>query len=116
MPATSGDETLVPPYTAHPLAPVVWYTATPVFGSPTAATSASVRFEQPVSFCQLGLAMYPLQPLPPLDHAVSVHPRALLLLLRLVPPTARTYCEVAGNSAPYAWSPELAVTRTPGWL
>ena len=56
MLATSGEATLVPPYTAQPFAPVVWYTATPVFGSPTAETSASVRIEQPVSFCQLGLA------------------------------------------------------------
>ena len=91
MLATRGDATLVPPYTAHPFAPVVWYTATPVFGSPTAATSASVRSEQPVSVCQLGLAMYALQPLPPLFHADSVQPRVLLALLSVVPPTASTY-------------------------
>jgi hypothetical protein len=33
-----------------------------------------------------------------------------------VPPTAVTYREVAGYSAPVASSPELTVIATPGWL
>ena len=37
-------------------------------------------------------------PSPPalLPHTVSVQPRALPLRVRLVPPTAVTYCEAAG--------------------
>ncbi len=54
MPATSGEATLVPPYTAHlPLC----MTATPVFGSATAETSASMRLPQTVCVCQLGFGM-----------------------------------------------------------
>ena len=52
--ATSGEATLVPPYTCH--APD-WYTATPVLGSATAETSASRRLPHTVCVCQLGLAM-----------------------------------------------------------
>jgi hypothetical protein len=33
-----------------------------------------------------------------------------------VPPTAVTYCEAAGYSAPYPLSPEETVIATPGWL
>jgi hypothetical protein len=111
MPATSGDETLVPPYTCH--APA-WNTATPVFGSATAETSASMRLLQTVCVCQLGFGMNALHPLPPLLQAFSAQPRVDVDLASEVPPTARTYCDVAGNSAPKAWSPELAVTRMPG--
>ena len=71
-----------------------------MFGSATAEMSASVRFAQPVSVCHEGLAMYALQPLPPLVQADSVQPRAFDALLSAVPPMARTYCDVAGNSAP----------------
>ena len=75
-----------------------------------------MRLPQTVCVCQVGLAMYALHPLPPSAHAVSAQPRDEDDLASDVPPMARTYCEVAGNSAPYAWSPALAVTRMPGWL
>jgi hypothetical protein len=88
-----------------------------VSGSATADTSASTRIEQAVSVCHEGLATYALHPLPPLDQALSVHPRLEPEDLESdVPPTARTYCEVAGKLAPYPSSPALAVMRTPGWL
>jgi hypothetical protein len=61
-----------------------------------------MRLPHTVCVCQLGLAMYALHPLPPSLHAVSAQPRAEVDLASEVPPTARTYWEVAGNSAPYA--------------
>src|SRR5215469_11179126 len=119
-----GDAALVPPNTFQPPA---WesYVATPVAGSATAETSATVRLEQPVSSCQDGLGSYAEQPEPapamPLGvtvphHTDSVQPRELLALVRVVPPTAVTYCEAAGYSTPYPASPELTVMATPGWL
>src|SRR5262249_42871914 len=43
---TIGAATLVPPTTSHPDSPNVSYTHTPVLGSATAETSATVRFRQ----------------------------------------------------------------------
>jgi hypothetical protein len=40
------------------------------------------------------------QPLPAPDHAVSVQPREFDAAFRLVPPTAVTYCEAAGQLTP----------------
>ncbi len=94
-----GEATLVPPNTIHPDCPkyaVLSYTATPVFGSATAATSATVRREQPLSVCHDGLDSYELQPDPAPLHTVSDQPRALLARESDVPPTAVTYCDDAG--------------------
>jgi hypothetical protein len=76
-----------------------------------------MRLPHWVSFCQLGFANTPLHPLPALDHADSAQPRVEPDLTRDVPPTARTNGDVAGNWAPAEnpLSPELAVTRMPGW-
>src|SRR5271163_1898142 len=104
-----GAAALVPPKTYHPLR----YTATPVFGSATAETSPTVRCLQPRSFCHDGFRNLVLQPLPLPLHAVSLQPRALVAETRLVPPTAITLGEAAGNSTPYPESPLLAVTATP---
>ena len=71
-----------------------------MFGSDTDDTSASMRFVHFASVCQLGFAMYALQPLPPLFQAVSAHPRDELLFERDVPPTASTVGDVAGKLAP----------------
>src|SRR5882724_636654 len=114
-----GDETLVPPNTSQPDRPpdaVLSNTATPVFGSATALTSAIVRRAQPLSVCQDCFATKAEQPLPAPLHAVSVQPRVLLALVRLVPPTAVTNRDAAGNCGPKPLSPELAVIATPGWL
>src|SRR5437764_11425878 len=99
-----GEATLVPPTTFHP--PQIrseLKMATPVFGSATAETSATLRIEQPASFCQLGLGSQIEQPLPGPSagsvappHAVSLQPRALFALTSDVPPTAVTYGEAAG--------------------
>jgi hypothetical protein len=95
----------------------------PVFGSATAATSASARWLQPVVILVWngGLAMYAQQPEPVpsvvlVFHTVSVHPRVLLALTSEVPPTAVTFALVAGNCepAPYSSSPALTVIATPG--
>src|SRR5262245_47202317 len=111
-----GAEALVPPYTAQPVPPKVWYTATPVGGSATADTSASARRVQPVvTVCQVGLVSKAEQPEPAPFHTVSVQPRALAAVTRWVPPTAVTNREVAGYSAPVPLSPELTVMATPGW-
>src|SRR5689334_8629462 len=112
--AMIGDDALVPPTTAQS----PWtYTATPVFGSATAATSADVRIGQCASCCHAGFATYAEQPEPAPFQAVSVHLRALVALVRLVPPTAMTFASDAGQLA--CWkpaSPLEAVTATPGCL
>ena len=80
-----GDEALVPPTVNH------WpanRTATPVFGSATAETSATVRLLQPVSVCQDGFGSYALQPLPAPLQALSVQPRVPPPRVSEVPPTA----------------------------
>src|SRR6266545_7680403 len=111
-----GADTLVPPNTCHPGAWKVSYTATPVRGSPTAETSATVRRAQPGSAWNTGLASNAEQPLPAPLHAVSVHPRPPPERTSEVPPTAVTYCDDAGKERPKPSSPELAVMTTPGWL
>ena len=92
----------MPPNTSQPefLPRAGPYTATPVLGSATAETSATVRLLQPVSVCQLGLLNTVLQPLPAPLQAVSVKPRAFVAFLRLVPPTAVTCGDEAGNCTP----------------
>ena len=101
-----GDDTLVPPNTVQPPEPYWSYTATPVAGSASAETSATVRCVQPVSVWNDGFVSYFEQPLPApslaeVDHTVSVQPRALLVdLVSDVPPTEVTYGELAGNSTP----------------
>src|SRR5689334_21795574 len=102
MPPTSGAATLVPPNTSQPalLRLTGPYTATPVLGSATAETSATVRFEQPASVCQVGLPNTVLQPLPAPLHTVSVQPRVLAAALSEVPPTAVTCGDDAGYSTP----------------
>src|SRR6185312_11196303 len=102
--ATIGDAADVPPYTAQP----PWYTATPVFGSATAETSATVRLAQPESFCHDGFASYAEQPepAPPFEllvepHTASTQPRDDDDdLVSDVPPTAVTPTDAAGYSTP----------------
>src|ERR1700721_1052626 len=98
--AMIGEATLVPPTSSHPPWSYVSYIATPVFGSATAATSLFVRFEQPESCCQAGFFSKPEHPDPVPDHTVSVQPRELEDVLRLVPPTAGTNLEAAGYDTP----------------
>jgi hypothetical protein len=95
--AMMGEDALVPPTTNHapPLASLQ-YTATPVSGLPTADTSASMRFLQVGSVCQLGLAISALQPLPPPLQAPSAQPRDDAEVVSEVPPTATTPADVAG--------------------
>ena len=78
------------------------YAHTPVLGSATAATSASVRLAHPGSACQDGFGNKKLHPLPAPLHATSDALRVPVFesWLRLVPPTAVTYWELAGNWAP----------------
>ena len=94
--AMIGELRLVPPTTSHPSKPNVSYTASPVCGSATAATSATVRRSQSRSFCQPGLWMYAEQPLVEPAHAVSVQPRALPSRTSVVPPTEVTNCDEPG--------------------
>src|SRR5215510_15428295 len=97
-----GAAALVPPSTIH--AEVVSelgpYTATPVLGSATAATSATMRVVHPVSCCQLGFGSVALQPLLEPPHAVSVQPRRLAAVASVVPPTAVMFGDDDGNSRP----------------
>ena len=88
-----------------------------MLGSATADTSATVRLAHPVSVCHEGFGTKALHPLPAPLHAVSVHPRLVPgARWSVVPPTAVTNWEAAGNSTPNPLSPELTVIATPGWL
>src|SRR5947207_5222047 len=107
MPEMIGAATLVPPSTSHAggvaggtVSEVCVYTATPVLGSATAATSATVRPVHPVSCCQLGLSNTKLQPLPAKVQAVSVQPRKVNEVVSVVPPTAVTAPDDDGHSTP----------------
>src|SRR3954454_4344370 len=96
-----GADALVPPNTSHPETPpygVESYTATPVFGSATAETSAVALFEQPVLRChRFWFVAYFEQPDPAPLQAVSRQPRAVLVSLNNdVPPTATTVGKAAG--------------------
>src|SRR5690348_11741683 len=105
-----GDDALVPPTTPQPLKqlPRTWlmrlqfvsYRCTPLFGSATADTSATVRRAQAVSGCHGCLASYAEQPLPAPLQAVSLQPRAFEARPSVVPPTAVTNGEAAGYSTP----------------
>src|SRR5215469_13047742 len=99
--AMIGEDALVPPTWRKPFWSKVSKTATPVFGSATAATSLSVRREQPVSVCHDGFASSAEQPAPvpsvlEVLQTLSVQPRELLAVLSEVPPTEVTNCEAAG--------------------
>src|SRR5256885_3696147 len=132
--AMIGEDALVPPTCAQPSRPwarpseismsqselvpqllYVSYTPTPVFGSATAETSATVRRAQPESCCQAGFVSFDEHPEPAPDQAVSVQPRELLAFFSDVPPTAVTVLAEAGQITPKPESPELAVIATPGW-
>src|SRR5215469_6994297 len=102
--AIIGVETLVPPKTSQPGSPPnVVYTATPVFGSPTADTSLLMRIVHTPGLlttigtllCQDGWAMYRLHSAPESSHAVSVCV-ALPAFERVVPPTAVTSVDAVG--------------------
>src|SRR3954453_12796261 len=96
-----GAAALVPPNLSHLLTPAEGAkTLTPVAGSATAETSATVRRVQIGSVCQSGRGMYAEQPLPAPDQTVSVQPRVFEAVRSDVPPTAVTYRVEAGNSAP----------------
>src|SRR4051812_20219577 len=109
-----GADALVPPTVTH-IPPK--RTLTPVSGSATAETSATVRRAQPVSVWNVGFGSNALQPLPAPSHADSVHPRAVPAEgVSDVPPTAVRNGEAAGYETPNPLSPELAVIAMPGWL
>src|SRR4029077_410150 len=80
--------------------------AAPVFGSASAETSVTVRRMHPESFCQFGFGSYALQPLPAPLHTVSLLRVLFAFSVRVVPPTAVTYCEAAGYSTPKPLSPD----------
>src|SRR5438477_164332 len=63
-------------------------TATPGFGSGTAATSATVRRARRVSVCRGGFGSEALEPLPAALHAPSVEPRVPPARCRALRPTA----------------------------
>src|SRR5215469_8205227 len=104
------------------------YTATPVLGSATAATSFSVLVRQPPeglksTSCHDGLASPFEQPdavpgacavLAP--QTVSDQPRPPLACTSRVPPTEVTNCRSAGKVGPKPASPEAKAMTRPGWL
>src|SRR3954451_9135928 len=102
MPATSGEETLVPPSTAHP---PFTLTATPVAGSPTALTSTIRRPLQPTLGIHLAALFSGVHQLVESFHTVSVQPRLPCAGRKDVPPTMTRYFEF-GSASPYPMSPE----------
>src|SRR5205085_465124 len=85
-----GAEALVPPNTAQPLPPNVRNTATPVAGSATADTSATVLRGHPGSCCHGGFGDCAEQPEPAPFHAVSLQPRGLLALTSRIVQSGQT--------------------------
>eukprot|EP00026_Physarum_polycephalum_P008839 Phypoly_transcript_08942.p1 GENE.Phypoly_transcript_08942~~Phypoly_transcript_08942.p1 ORF type:complete len:190 (-),score=16.15 Phypoly_transcript_08942:671-1240(-) len=92
----------------------------PVLGSARAARSGSAflflhpREEYPAAdFCSGIAAVYLLQPPPLPDQAVSEAKDPSEFALKLVPPTATTYWEEAGDSASAPLSPADAKIDTP---
>src|SRR5690242_10891358 len=119
MAAMIGVDRLVPPICAQPLSPFavpvainalhnsatvqllyVSYAPSPLSGSATAETSATVRCAQRRSCCQAGLRSYREQPLPAPGQACSVQPRRFVAGSRVVPPTAVTNRDDAGHCTP----------------
>src|SRR5215831_4846291 len=100
MAATIGAEALVPPTSFHPPLPLeVSYTATPVPGSASAATSLSIRLAQPgrpSAVCQddCGSKAEHPEPVPwepgAVFHTDSLQPREFEAVTSLVPPTETT--------------------------
>src|SRR6202012_3165010 len=108
MAASIGEEALVPPTSFQPpLLLEVSYTATPVAGSASAATSLSMRLLQPAgrlsALCQDGFGSTEEQPEPvpsefcEVFHTVSVQPREFDAVLSRVPPTETTFGRLAGK-------------------
>src|SRR3954468_21349335 len=100
IPAMSGADRLVPPTRIQPACdpiPNVSYTANPGFGLATAERSATARMGQCASCCHAGLSNQAEQPLPEPHQAFSSQP--VVVLERLVPPTAMVVFHEAGNSA-----------------
>src|SRR5580698_6727701 len=104
--AMIGDDSLVPPTSFQPPLPlVVSYTAAPVLGSASAATSLSTRSAQAalrieIDACQDGCGSKAEQPdpVPSVElvfQTLSVQPRELEEVLSVVPPTETTFGEVA---------------------
>jgi len=90
--------------TIQPLAPgllpSVWKTATPVDGSATADTSATVRLPQPGSVCHAGFGRYAEQPLPEL----AVNSNAQAAVARAAP------------EAPTMRPPQIAISDLNAWF
>src|SRR6185312_12680736 len=96
-PTNSGDDRLVPPYCAGlPLTTMM----APLLGSASKAMSGTPRYWLPAFWptptCQLGIGSKVLG-LPPVpDHTVSPC-QVVVVALSVVPPTATTYGELAGQ-------------------
>src|SRR5437016_2109233 len=101
MPPTRGADTLVPPNTSQADPELTGpYTATPLAGDASAATSPIVRRAQRLSICHVGFSNTLLQPLPAPFQTASLQPRLLLSVWRYVPPTAITFGMSAGACTP----------------
>src|SRR5665213_173464 len=86
----------------------------PGLRSATTARSATLRLPQP-ECCHEPAAKYALQPFPEDAHGLSLQPRAeSSCRCSVVPPTAITCDEEAGNSTARS-SPALATIGKPGW-
>src|ERR1700760_2478750 len=115
----NGAPTLVPPNATQPFSAEL-KTATPTEESARNETSGIARPcvpQRSATFCQPGTPTMSLQPFPEPFQTASPQPRGLVgSAVRLVPPTAVTYGEEAGNwTWPIPRSPALAVIAIPGW-
>src|SRR5947209_216543 len=109
---------LVPPRVTQPFSAELKI-VTPTRESASIETSGTERAAQPpATVCHDGSPTMMLQPLPEPDQTLSLQPRGFVeSAVRLVPPTAVTNGEEAGNwTCPMPRSPALAVIAIPGWL
>ena len=115
-PENSGAARLVPP--------ICWFapstiTFAPLFGSASNATSATPRLLPVHSVCQLGFGSNVLWLPPEPDHTVSLV-QVVVVAVSVVPATAMTYCEAAGQlgvvpPVPHSSAPESPVEIENVW-
>src|SRR6202042_1952286 len=116
VPTNSGDDRLVPPTCVdEPFTMIL----APLFGSPSNATSATPRCVPVQSVCQLGFGSNVLWLPPESTHTVSLD-HVVVVAFNVVPATAMTYCDAAGQlgvgpPVPHSSAPESPVETEIVW-
>src|ERR1700743_2245047 len=116
VPTNSGEDKLVPPTCVEEPLTMIF---APEFGSPSKATSATPRCVPVHNVCQLGFGSNVLLLPPESTHTVSLD-HVVVDALSVVPATAITYCEAAGQlgvvpPVPHSSAPESPVETEIVW-